>query len=70
MLLALARRCGYRPHNADWVAGVVLGALFFLAGHGFLHWAELHIASGLAGVGQSLLSSVIRDTIRVRSFRT
>ncbi|MBK9372318.1 MAG: EamA family transporter [Holophagales bacterium] len=50
VLLALACLRGYRPHRADWVAGVVLGALFFLTGHGLLHWAELHIASGLAAV--------------------
>lgn len=50
VLLALARLRGYRPGRADWVTGVLLGALFFLAGHGLLHWAELHIGSGLAAV--------------------
>jgi drug/metabolite transporter (DMT)-like permease len=28
----------------------VLGALFFLIGHGSLHWAEQHVASGLAAL--------------------
>lgn len=50
ILFALAWARGYRPRRSDWLAGSVLGALFFLAGHGLLHWAEQHIASGLAGV--------------------
>lgn len=50
VLLALARLRGYRPRRADWVAGSVLGTLFFLAGHGLLHWAEQRIASGLAAI--------------------
>jgi len=29
---------------------MVLGALFFLIGHGSLHWAEQHVASGLAAL--------------------
>src|SRR5258708_1140307 len=29
---------------------VVIGALFFLLGHGSLHWAELHVPSGLAAL--------------------
>ena len=32
------------------MAGIVLGALFFLIGHGSLHWAEQHVASGLAAL--------------------
>ena len=27
-----------------------MGALFFLVGHGTLHWAEQHVASGLAAL--------------------
>ncbi|HNX50141.1 MAG TPA: EamA family transporter [Thermoanaerobaculaceae bacterium] len=50
VLLALAWLRGYRPRRSDWIAGSVIGALFFLAGHGLLHWAELHIASGLAAL--------------------
>jgi drug/metabolite transporter (DMT)-like permease len=50
VLLALAWLRGYRPRHSDWIAGSVIGALFFLAGHGLLHWAEVHIASGLAAL--------------------
>jgi drug/metabolite transporter (DMT)-like permease len=50
ILFSLAWLRGYRPRRADWVAGSVLGALFFLAGHGLLHWAEVHIPSGLAAL--------------------
>jgi drug/metabolite transporter (DMT)-like permease len=31
-------------------AGFVLGVFFFLIGHGSLHWAELHVPSGLAAL--------------------
>jgi drug/metabolite transporter (DMT)-like permease len=50
VLFALAWLRGYRPRRSDWIAGSVIGALFFLVGHGLLHWAELHIASGLAAL--------------------
>jgi len=50
VLFSLAWLRGYRPRRSDWIAGSVVGALFFLAGHGLLHWAELHIASGLAAL--------------------
>ena len=50
VLFSLAWLRGYRPRRSDWIAGSVIGALFFLAGHGLLHWAELHIASGLAAL--------------------
>ncbi|HKV80363.1 MAG TPA: EamA family transporter [Candidatus Sulfotelmatobacter sp.] len=50
VLLAWACARGYRPRREHWVAGVVLGALFFLVGHGSLHWAEQHVASGLAAL--------------------
>lgn len=50
VLLSLAWLRGYRPRRSDWIAGSVIGALFFLAGHGLLHWAEQHIASGLAAL--------------------
>ncbi|HYM74671.1 MAG TPA: EamA family transporter [Candidatus Dormibacteraeota bacterium] len=50
ILLAWAWRRGYRPRREHWVAGIVLGALFFLVGHGTLHWAEQHVASGLAAL--------------------
>jgi len=50
ILLAWACARGYRPRREHWGAGIVLGALFFLVGHGSLHWAEQHVASGLAAL--------------------
>src|ERR1700757_5244571 len=50
ILLAWACLRGYRPRREHWVAGLVLGALFFFIGHGTLHWAEQHVASGLAAL--------------------
>ena len=50
ILLAWACLRGYRPRREHWVAGIVLGALFFFIGHGTLHWAEQHVASGLAAL--------------------
>src|SRR6516164_7828791 len=49
-LLGWAMLRGFRPTLANWIAGLVVGALFFLAGHGLLHWAQQYIASGLAAV--------------------
>ena len=39
-----------RPTREQWRASVVIGALFFLGGHGALHWAEQRINSGLASL--------------------
>jgi drug/metabolite transporter (DMT)-like permease len=50
ILLAWACARGYRPRREHWKAGLVVGALFFLIGHGSLHWAEQHVASGLAAL--------------------
>ena len=50
ILLAWACARGYRPRREHWMAGIVLGAFFFLIGHGSLHWAEQHVASGLAAL--------------------
>ena len=50
VLLAWACLRGYRPRREHWIAGIVLGALFFFVGHGTLHWAEQHVASGLAAL--------------------
>ncbi|MBV9483123.1 MAG: EamA family transporter [Acidobacteria bacterium] len=49
-LLAWACARGYRPRREDWGAGIILGALFFMIGHGTLHWAEQRVASGLAAL--------------------
>src|SRR5579864_4714996 len=40
VLLAWALARGYRPKCEHWIAGAVVGAFFFLIGHGTLHWAE------------------------------
>jgi len=50
VLLAWACLRGYRPKREHWIAGLIVGALFFLIGHGTLHWAEQHVASGLAAL--------------------
>ncbi len=40
ILLAWAWARGFRPTRAHWISGCIVGALFFLVGHGSLHWAE------------------------------
>lgn len=50
VLLVWAVARGYRPKREHWIAGAIVGALFFLVGHGTLHWAEQHVASGLAAL--------------------
>jgi drug/metabolite transporter (DMT)-like permease len=48
--LAWAWVRGFRPTRAHWISGIALGALFFLVGHGSLHWAEKYVGSGLAAL--------------------
>jgi drug/metabolite transporter (DMT)-like permease len=50
IMLAWAWARGFRPTRANWISGFVLGALFFLIGHGSLHWAEQYVGSGLAAL--------------------
>src|SRR5579863_4082671 len=50
VLLAWAWARGFRPTREHWVSGFALGALFFLIGHGSLHWAEQYVGSGLAAL--------------------
>src|SRR5437763_7612239 len=50
ILLAWAYARGYRAKREHWIAGAIVGAFFFLTGHGTLHWAEQHVASGLAAL--------------------
>ena len=50
ILLAWACTRGYRPRREHWIAGAIVGAFFFLIGHGTLHWAEQHVGSGLAAL--------------------
>jgi len=50
ILLAWAWARGFRPKREHWVAGFIVGGLFFLIGHGSLHWAEQYVGSGLAAL--------------------
>src|SRR5580693_10637026 len=50
ILLAWAYARGFRPTRAHWISGLIVGALFFLVGHGSLHWAEQYVGSGLAAL--------------------
>src|SRR5882672_12249517 len=50
ILLAIAWSRGFRPRREHWIAGAALGSLFFLVGHGTLHWAEQYVSSGLAAL--------------------
>jgi drug/metabolite transporter (DMT)-like permease len=50
VMFAWAWMRGFRPTRAHWISGCVLGALFFLIGHGTLHWAEQYVGSGLAAL--------------------
>jgi drug/metabolite transporter (DMT)-like permease len=50
IMLAWAWLRGFRPTRQQWLAGCALGALFFLIGHGSLHWAEQYVDSGLAAL--------------------
>lgn len=50
MLLGVAMARGFRPKREHWIAGLPVGALFFLIGHGSLNWAEQYVNSGLAAL--------------------
>jgi drug/metabolite transporter (DMT)-like permease len=50
ILYLWARTRGPAPTLRQWKAAIVLGALFFLVGHGSLHWAEQFVPSGLAAL--------------------
>lgn len=50
ILLAWCARKRLRPTMAQLRASVVIGALFFLIGHGTVHWAEQIVPSGLAAL--------------------
>jgi drug/metabolite transporter (DMT)-like permease len=50
VLLGWAWSRGFRPAREHWKAGLIVGALFFLVGHGSLHWAEQYVGSGLAAL--------------------
>lgn len=50
IMLTWAWLRGFRPTRQQWLAGFALGSLFFLIGHGSLHWAEQYVGSGLAAL--------------------
>lgn len=50
VLLGWAWTRGYRPAAREWKASLVLGTLYFVIGHGSLHWAETIVPSGLAAL--------------------
>src|ERR1700693_1369429 len=50
ILLVWALAKGQRPTWRQIKASLVIGFLFFLIGHGSLHWAETQIPSGLASL--------------------
>jgi len=41
---------GLRPTRQQWLASIVLGVLFFVIGHGTLHWAQQTLPSGVAAI--------------------
>ena len=49
-LLAWARYRGLRATAIEWLHSAVAGVLFFLIGHGSLHWAEQTVPSGLSAL--------------------
>jgi drug/metabolite transporter (DMT)-like permease len=50
ILLYWARSKGLRATSVEWRHSAVVGALFFLIGHGTLHWAEQSVPSGLSAL--------------------
>lgn len=64
---------GGRVEREHWPALIIIGALFFLFGHGSLAWAEQRVPSGLAAVliaseplWIAAIESVAFRTVRVR----
>ncbi|HKG60766.1 MAG TPA: EamA family transporter [Pyrinomonadaceae bacterium] len=50
LLFAWCWHRGLRPVRKQWLASFVLGTLFFLIGHGTLHWAQQTLPSGMAAI--------------------
>jgi len=50
VLFTWAWKRGFRPTLQNWMAGAIVGGLFFFIGHGTLHWAEQYVTSGLAAL--------------------
>lgn len=74
ILLVWALAKGLRPTWPQIRASIVIGFLFFLVGHGSLHWAEQFVPSGLAAlliaiepIFVFLLSSAATRTWRINA---
>ena len=50
LLFGWCWRRGLRPVRQQWFASIVLAVLFFLIGHGTLHWAQQALPSGMAAL--------------------
>jgi drug/metabolite transporter (DMT)-like permease len=50
VLYAWVRHSDVRVSRTEWRASLVVAALFFLIGHGTLHWAEQTVPSGIAAL--------------------
>jgi drug/metabolite transporter (DMT)-like permease len=50
LLFAWCWHRGLRPVRQQWRASFVLAVLFFLIGHGTLHWAQQTLPSGMAAI--------------------
>ena len=50
VLLGWAYARGHRPSLEEWRASAILGILYFVIGHGTLHWAETVVPSGWAAL--------------------
>src|SRR5947209_5081600 len=59
LLFAWCWKKGSRPEKRHILPAVILGALFFLGGHGTLYWAEKRVPSGLAALFMSTEAIII-----------
>lgn len=50
ILFAYSYLRGFRPKPRHWLGALIVGAFYFLGGHGLLHWAERLVSSGLSAV--------------------
>src|ERR1044072_8160738 len=74
LLFAWCWHRGLRPVRKQWLASIVLGVLFFLIGHGTLHWAQQTLPSGMAAILVStepiFVSIIVMITGRARITRS
>jgi drug/metabolite transporter (DMT)-like permease len=69
LVWCLARRL--RPIWAQIRASIIIGAFFFLIGHGTLHWAEQKVPSGLASllIASEPIWVFLLSAVAARQFR-